>query len=380
MERRLALAFETLGIEPSASPDEIKQAHRDLVQVWHPDRYGNNERLRKKAEEKLKQINAAYDLICERISEGWTYQVEYARESTQQERTDYGQESDDQTERLEDAEPDFGDFSHLDSDHDVKHKGNKAMWLVALFIGVAICVVIAPRLSWVSTDAGSKALADKHLTVTGDEGNKPNDNSQASDSIKQPVDCGSYSQAIRETTIYDLPDPNSNVYYKVDKYSYLVTKKSEDQGWLQVLMENNTYGFVAAQDVAIFPIEITIMDGYYNMPPLPKEYEIVVSSPENQAEIRMKFGKDLPTKSELDKLLRAAKLTHEAKESTPKTLPPQRQREYWTIGSDKLEVKRIQGTPTAIIGDTWSYEYSSISFTNGRVSGYSDISKNLKVR
>jgi len=56
-------AYRTLGVERSASEAEVKQAYRDLAQVWHPDRFGHDARLRAKAEEQLKTINAAFDLV-----------------------------------------------------------------------------------------------------------------------------------------------------------------------------------------------------------------------------------------------------------------------------------------------------------------------------
>ncbi|WP_169746932.1 DnaJ domain-containing protein [Edaphobacter aggregans] len=56
-------ALDVLGLRPGASPAEIKEAYRDLVKVWHPDRFGNDARLREKAEDKLKQINDAYRLL-----------------------------------------------------------------------------------------------------------------------------------------------------------------------------------------------------------------------------------------------------------------------------------------------------------------------------
>ena len=59
----LAKAYLTLGLEAGASPDEIKQAYRDLVRVWHPDRFGHDERLRLIAQDKLKEINGAYELL-----------------------------------------------------------------------------------------------------------------------------------------------------------------------------------------------------------------------------------------------------------------------------------------------------------------------------
>jgi len=53
--------YQTLGLNPRAPEEEIKQAYRDLVNVWHPDRFPHNQRLRKKATEKLREINAAYE-------------------------------------------------------------------------------------------------------------------------------------------------------------------------------------------------------------------------------------------------------------------------------------------------------------------------------
>jgi TonB family protein len=53
-----------LEVEPGASLEEIRQAYRDQTKVWHPDRFSNDIRLQKRAEEKLKQINLAYQRLC----------------------------------------------------------------------------------------------------------------------------------------------------------------------------------------------------------------------------------------------------------------------------------------------------------------------------
>jgi ribosomal protein L34E len=62
-DERLVRFFEIFGLKPQATVEELKQAYRDLVNVWHPDRFSNNSRLQQKAEEKLKEINAAYEYI-----------------------------------------------------------------------------------------------------------------------------------------------------------------------------------------------------------------------------------------------------------------------------------------------------------------------------
>lgn len=59
----LEIHYQILGLEPTATPQEIKQAYRDLTKVWHPDRFANDPRLQQKAQEKLKEINRAYDRL-----------------------------------------------------------------------------------------------------------------------------------------------------------------------------------------------------------------------------------------------------------------------------------------------------------------------------
>lgn len=56
-------ALDVLALRPGATPTEIKEAYRDLVKVWHPDRFGSDARLREKAEDKLKQLNDAYRVL-----------------------------------------------------------------------------------------------------------------------------------------------------------------------------------------------------------------------------------------------------------------------------------------------------------------------------
>lgn len=56
-------SYEILNISPDSSFEEVKQAYKDLVQIWHPDRYAHNRRLQQRAEEEFKNINSAYENI-----------------------------------------------------------------------------------------------------------------------------------------------------------------------------------------------------------------------------------------------------------------------------------------------------------------------------
>ncbi len=66
--------FEILELDQSASPEEARQAYRDLIAVWHPDRYTHNSRLQQKALEKMKAVNSAYEFVSRFIVENGTGQ------------------------------------------------------------------------------------------------------------------------------------------------------------------------------------------------------------------------------------------------------------------------------------------------------------------
>ena len=65
--------YSVLGVSPDASDDEVKKAYRNLARKYHPDNYQNNP-LADLAEEKMKEINEAYDAINKQRSGRGGYQ------------------------------------------------------------------------------------------------------------------------------------------------------------------------------------------------------------------------------------------------------------------------------------------------------------------
>ena len=75
--------YKILEIHINATEQEVKQAYRDMVKVWHPDRFTHDIKLQKKAEENLKKINDAYQRIVDHLNNSHKRQ-----QSQQYERTE----------------------------------------------------------------------------------------------------------------------------------------------------------------------------------------------------------------------------------------------------------------------------------------------------
>lgn len=63
MDEEIKRCYEVLELDSTATPQEVKQAWREMAKVWHPDRFPNEPKLQHRGQEKLKAINAAYDLL-----------------------------------------------------------------------------------------------------------------------------------------------------------------------------------------------------------------------------------------------------------------------------------------------------------------------------
>ena len=61
-EKTMTDPYKILGVTRDASDEDIKKAYRNLARKYHPDKYRDSD-LADVAEEKMKEINAAYDEI-----------------------------------------------------------------------------------------------------------------------------------------------------------------------------------------------------------------------------------------------------------------------------------------------------------------------------
>jgi hypothetical protein len=63
MSLTLEQAFQILEVPPTATWDEVRQAYREMVKVWHPDRFHDDAKFQARATKKAQDINAAYQIL-----------------------------------------------------------------------------------------------------------------------------------------------------------------------------------------------------------------------------------------------------------------------------------------------------------------------------
>lgn len=61
--------FRELDLSASSSIPDIRRSYRDLAQIWHPDRFQHNDRLREKAENRFKKITEAYEWLIDHLAD-----------------------------------------------------------------------------------------------------------------------------------------------------------------------------------------------------------------------------------------------------------------------------------------------------------------------
>ena len=74
--------YKVLNIAPTASDDEVRHAYRELARKYHPDNYHDNP-LADLAQEKMKEINEAYEQIQKQRKSGAAYASSSASSSAQ---------------------------------------------------------------------------------------------------------------------------------------------------------------------------------------------------------------------------------------------------------------------------------------------------------
>jgi hypothetical protein len=258
-------ALRSLGLGPNATEAEIKDAYRTLAKVWHPDRFQADPGLKAKAEEKLKEINAAYRSITTTLTEASAAKFPNAPASNA---------------TPSPPQPSAGDF--------VPSRARRQPHRMRLAISVAILLVGG---AWLILRYG-RPEASQSITsmVTEDSAAQPVANPVKHEARTQTTESGPGAANLNQTATKNtqLPDETPN-----DSATLIQPAKAKTR----------THSPAPASSLVVYP-------------------------PDNPR------------------------------------VP------YFTVGSTKDDVIRVQGIPSRVTNDLFAYGLSEVYFKDGRVQSW----------
>lgn len=72
----------------------------------------------------------------------------------------------------------------------------------------------------------------------------------------EKIVLGKLGQVTEKTKIYSRPSVNSQVYYRIKAYEYVVIQPGSGS-WFKVLLQNGMYGYIQSDAVAKLPYQVT---------------------------------------------------------------------------------------------------------------------------
>ncbi len=351
--------YEILGLKPGATEEQIKQAYRDLAKVWHPDRFQNDPRLQEKAQEKIKEINLAYDYLKYHRyvpppddESPYTEQEECYKEE---------KSAEEESMKCEEPMPTYTSTSKY-----ISFFSRIPKWVT---IVVAI-ILIRGLINYLNTPSKPQKTDYKPP-------------------LYYPIPSKPFSPVIEPIPPIEKQKLQNPIAKPPPKTSKVNPKYKQDEALKETkepsLTSEEKYNEILSQSpdkVVLLPSpKHSVFHDYFTIGSSKEEVLAVQGTPSSiigetwhygYSSVKFVNGR-VKGYSNISKNLHV-KLSPKVDSSL------EYHRGYFTIGSGQEEVLAAQGTPSSIIGNTWYYDYSSVEFVNDRVRGYSNISRNLRVK
>lgn len=402
--------FWLLGLEADAPRDLVKKTYKAFVKTWHPDRFPQGSRQQRDAEEKLKIINAAYG----RIRNLWAADIpEWGRENAGAEEAGVYQRGGDPA-RERTAAPKTAGFQRrpiyrkiqdilhaaISQNRNKRRKAFPVLMLILLMLSIpAVMIKLRPFAFF-------------------DERRDPSHKGPiASPGVDQPAPPVPEATPSAEPSEVQMPPqtPSSEIVSEKDPPPAEPEETSPGRPFFtlgsskkEVLRVQGKPSKVYGQTWVYGLSDVTFKEGkvwrYHNFDGTLQVQ--IVSSPSAGDDFSPQLfslgsSKDevvrvqgAPTRVEGNKwsygfseiyfrndvvvgfnnFFNSLKVTV-LPSGDPGALPS---RNYFTIGSTRDEVLAVQGTPTVVQGNMWSYQLSEVLFADGKVRSVSNLSGNLE--
>jgi hypothetical protein len=295
--------FQVLGISKHATPEEVKQAHRDMAKVWHPDRFPGDPRIQKKATENLTEINIAYEGLLKYFQRDVSplNDPDHSREDLPEEHA---------------PEENYIEVQPTVSANKVDAVSKKNKFAVVVLIACGLIILAGSAIFYIDFKK-KKTDLNKASTVLIPGPVMPAEPVDGKLSLKKPL----------------IPVKPSGREGDAAPVTHLLPKK-----------ENFTLGSSKDDVLASQGTPTQISGNRWNY---------------GFSHIEFEKGKVITWYSSALDPLRVRMI--------PSRNGHEGGKEFFTLGSSKDDVLASQGTPTQISGNRWNYGFSYIDFENGRV-------------
>lgn len=317
--------YHLLGLQPGASPEDVKRAYRELAKKWHPDRYTDGpEWARLRAEEKFKDLQEAYRRILIRPMPG------------RAEKDTAVPKKEPSTAPVDDAQPRRTRKPRAAGNLPANPFRSLGKWAAA----GAVVALVALWAFWATDQRGQKASV--------------------------PISAGAPKGGAIPRQAF--PEASGLPARVEEVLSFPRTPAIHD-------LEASGGGRLRMAPPAL-PVE------RFTLGSSERDVLRVQGPPDRRSggrwvyglsEVRFQDGRVVGYDN-FDGRLRVV-LRPSEKSGTGG--PPG---DFFTLGSTKDDVVRVQGTPTGVRGPVWHYGFSSVRFFEDRVVDFDNSFGNLKIR
>ena len=350
-----------LDLPPDATQEEVKRAYRELAKVWHPDRFTGDPKLQQKAQEKLKQINSAYERICksgghERRSAGPT-RGEPSPGSRAS--TDANERKDSTADRGEGREQAPRQPPPPPPPPQPPPAPATNWWRRVLQFVIAIVVLSVIRGIFTSSDRSPRQTSDY----------RPSHSAPSRSYFPEPPAAQQPPKSRQRLTLQQIMDLHGAALKRRPDLGMSIQEFSR---WMQA----NQADYDFSEGIAYLPPPIAPQPA-----PVPPQ---VASAPVLQQRVAHDEPASPPGQTDLASRTQMEQKVEVARVKAPDTIlptPSSPRRGYFTVGSTKDQVLAVQGTPDQVSDSTFTYGYSRVVFNQERVvSWYQARTDPLKVK
>lgn len=380
--------FRILGLQPGAKPSEVRQAYRALVKTWHPDRHHSKPyETRAFAEKKFREIDDAY----RRISASW----QKTPPSSRRPKTAAGPETGPDAAQRPGTKAHAPPAARTLAKIDIRVFSRPRIVVPVLLLAAAV-FIFTQLPSFFPDNAVDTETLGPPAVEHSPEAKGPN-------SAKPPEATGPQSSAdltaapspVLPPALLQPQPPAPGDFFTLGSTASEVLgiqgtpSRVQGQTWTYGLSEiqfrngrvwkfNN---FDGSLRVRMQPggSEDSAPPAYITIGSSEDEVLLVQGTPTRVEGDKWFYGfSELVFKNrrivEYDNYFGSLKMR-----ILPPTLSgPEPQRDSFTIGSTPEEVLAVQGTPTAIHGDRWSFDFAVVIFRDGKVNGVTNLDGTLR--